>query len=486
MRSYFIDITIFRPRQLRSTLNSSDAFLLFILTVFAFWTRFWRLGHPWAVVFDEVHFGSFTNSYIKSEFFFDIHPPLGKLVMFLGASLSEYDGSIDFESHFGRGYTDESFISLRLTPSFFSALCIPLIYFTVRFEGFSSTSSFVAAFLTCCDSSLLTEGRYILSDGLLHFFTCLFLAFYSFTRSLKNSSFFRFFCHCLSGALLGAACSCKNTAWGLMPYSGFVEIIEILRTFSLCDPHLFPIILIRGLSLIVPAVTVYFFSFFLHFLVLPYRGPGTPFLSPEMQHQLVPKVGSTIWWTWISGVGLVDRTIALSLEMHRANMGLTQSHPYQSHPKSWPFLTGIYVAFHHTREGEVVCAGNAIVYWAAVTGLAVSTIGFWSLKWSAGLKFVVGWCCCYFPFFLIARSMYLYHYLIPLLFGCCAVGAGIDVLCPKRRFAAGFIAFALCAGALFGFLLWSPYSYGTKLFNRYYVVWSRRWISGVPRLPPRI
>ena len=30
--------------------------------------------------FDEVHFGQFTNFFMKNQFFFDMHPPLGKLM----------------------------------------------------------------------------------------------------------------------------------------------------------------------------------------------------------------------------------------------------------------------------------------------------------------------------------------------------------------------------------------------------------------------
>ncbi len=49
-----------------------------ILTLIAAATRYWRLDKPPAVVFDEHHFGRFTNQYWKGEYFFDIHPPLGK------------------------------------------------------------------------------------------------------------------------------------------------------------------------------------------------------------------------------------------------------------------------------------------------------------------------------------------------------------------------------------------------------------------------
>ena len=44
------------------------------------------------VVFDEYHFGKFVNGYITGEYFFDIHPPLGKLLLCLVAWMGGYDG----------------------------------------------------------------------------------------------------------------------------------------------------------------------------------------------------------------------------------------------------------------------------------------------------------------------------------------------------------------------------------------------------------
>ena len=129
--------------------DSIDSILVLIITSLSFISRFWNLFFPDDVVFDEVHFGNFTNWYTKSQFYFDIHPPLGKLIMFLFANLSEYDGNINFRSN----YKDESYVILRITPAFFSSLCPSLLYLTMRFSSFSKCASFMTAFMICFDNS---------------------------------------------------------------------------------------------------------------------------------------------------------------------------------------------------------------------------------------------------------------------------------------------------------------------------------------------
>lgn len=46
---------------------------------------------------DEAHVGKTVNAYLKDEFMFDAHPPLGKLILTGVASLSKYNGSFAFD-----------------------------------------------------------------------------------------------------------------------------------------------------------------------------------------------------------------------------------------------------------------------------------------------------------------------------------------------------------------------------------------------------
>ena len=69
----------------------------FLFLVLGFATRFYMIQHPHQVVFDEVHFGGFASHYMRRTYFFDVHPPTGKLMIALAGYLAGYDGSFTFK-----------------------------------------------------------------------------------------------------------------------------------------------------------------------------------------------------------------------------------------------------------------------------------------------------------------------------------------------------------------------------------------------------
>ncbi|OHT08680.1 Dolichyl-phosphate-mannose-protein mannosyltransferase [Tritrichomonas foetus] len=455
-----------------------DTYIVFGLCIVSFWTHLWIIQHPAHVTFDEVHFGNFTNWYTQSRFFFDIHPPLGKLIMFLMANLSEYDGNIHFENDTGSAYSEGTYVPLRITPAFFSSMCSPLLYLAMRFSSFSKCASFAAASLVCFDTSLLCEGRFILSDGLLHFFTCLHILIFCYGFSIPRDTFeFRLW-QFLSGLSLGAACSCKNTAWGLCALNGLYHIMELYCQHNSITPQFVSELIIRGLTLGLTAISVYFISFIIHFALLPYTGQGTGYLNEEMKKQLVDTnlIGHQIWGVRVSGHSLIWRSVMLSVIMHTGNMHITQFHPYQSRPIAWPLLNDIRVAFFLNGNQEVACMGNVFSYYLAFFGVWAVLFGKNHKKWLISLRFTIGWAVSYFPFFLIPRSMYLYHYLIPLMFGCLSFGACIDLYLPK--FLRGFVSVITCFLAFSGFFLWSSYCYGTPAYDKRVTIWNQNWIHG--------
>ncbi|CAG2251896.1 POMT [Mytilus edulis] len=143
-----------------------------LLVILSVATRLWRLGFPRAVVFDELHFAKYASLYLQRIFFFDSHPPLGKMLL----ALAEF--SPQFPVY-----------QLRLPPAVMGSLVVPLIYQICVELKMSRWSALLAGMFVLLDNALLVQSRFMLMEGMLLFFMC--LTIYSFLkfRSLTHREF---------------------------------------------------------------------------------------------------------------------------------------------------------------------------------------------------------------------------------------------------------------------------------------------------------
>ena len=104
--------------------------------------------------FDEVHFGKFASYYIKREYYFDVHPPLAKMLFGLAGWFVGYDGSFGFEN-IGDSYTENNvpYVGLRALPAVLGSLTVPIVYAIMKEVGYSTI---IAAFSAC----IILFGQY--------------------------------------------------------------------------------------------------------------------------------------------------------------------------------------------------------------------------------------------------------------------------------------------------------------------------------------
>jgi dolichyl-phosphate-mannose-protein mannosyltransferase len=129
-----------------------------IYTLLSCWTRFHKIGHANSVVWDEAHFGKFGSHYLKREFYFDVHPPLGKMLVGLAGLLAGYDGQFEFKS--GTAYDENvPYVAMRVMMAMFGVGMVPLGWYTAVELGMSQWACHLVALMVLCGECNCREWR---------------------------------------------------------------------------------------------------------------------------------------------------------------------------------------------------------------------------------------------------------------------------------------------------------------------------------------
>ncbi|XP_046419924.1 protein O-mannosyl-transferase 2 isoform X4 [Neodiprion fabricii] len=265
--------------------------LIFILILIAtVTTRFYKVTEPDHVCWDETHFGKMGSWYINRTFFFDVHPPLGKMLIGLSGYLTGYNGSFPFEKP-GDKYEDTKYIGMRVFCTMLGATIVPLAFLTVWELTQSLPSSVYAATFILCDVGLLTLNQYILLDPILLCFMMCALWGMSRIGSLQHQPFTFSWWGWMSFTGMALACSISVKFVGLfiVLLVGLYTLHELWRELGdLSKPVMNAVkhLLARTLCLIVLPVIVYVLFFYIHLVVLNKSGNGDGFYSSGFQSQL--------------------------------------------------------------------------------------------------------------------------------------------------------------------------------------------------------
>ncbi|KFH62764.1 dolichyl-phosphate-mannose-protein mannosyltransferase [Podila verticillata NRRL 6337] len=263
------------------------------LTAVALFTRFYKIYEPNEVVFDEVHFGKFASYYLRGSYFFDVHPPLAKMMLAAMGYFIGYDGHFLFDS-IGDSYISNNvpYIGLRALPAFLGAMTVPVVYQTMREAGFPIVTCTLAGLFVTFDNMLVTQTRLILLDSMLVFFmVCSIFSYVKFYKTRNNPFSTKWWTWMVAtGFFIGMTTSVKMVGLFTVATVGVAvlwdlwELLDIRRKLTMQEfmNHFWA----RAVGLIVVPVVVYLFWFYIHFAILTHSGPGDDFMSTEFQETL--------------------------------------------------------------------------------------------------------------------------------------------------------------------------------------------------------
>lgn len=302
---------------------------LAVITLLAFVTRFWGISHPNEVVFDEVHFGKFASYYLQRTYFFDVHPPFGKLLFALMGWFVGYDGSFHFEN-IGDSYIANKvpYVAYRAMPALLGALTVPVVFDIMWESGYTLPACILSAGLVLFDNAHIGQTRLILLDATLVFaMACTLLCYVKFYKE-RHEPFGRKWWKWL--LLTGFALSCVISTKYVGVFSFVtigsavaIDLWDLLdvnrRQGALSIPDFAKHFTARLIGLIVIPFFFYLFWFQVHFAILTRSGPGDDFMSPEFQETLSDNV-------MLANAVTIDYYDNIQIK-HKETHGFLHSHP---------------------------------------------------------------------------------------------------------------------------------------------------------------
>lgn len=449
--------------------------IIIILTV-SLVTHFIFFGHPNETVFDEVHFGKFISGYFTHEYFFDIHPPLGKLLISGMGYLTGFQPGFSF-ANIGDEFPDSAYLWLRLLPTIAGTLLPIVIYFLALQLGFSRLAAFVLGIFLAVENSFIVQSRLILLDAFLLLFGFAALLCYFLWRHQKSKGYLL-----SAGIFAGLAMSVK---WTGASFFGIIVVLFLFDAFYKKSDLIKRRLASGVVFLVILPLAVYVSTFVIHLQLLTKSGPGDAFMTQGFRKTLS---GSAEHDSQdIRPLNLVQKVAELNMEMYRSNATLTATHSYASKWYTWPFMQRpIYYWYNSenpttegfTQDSRIYFLGNPVIWLLstlAILYLILDQVG--GLITRKPLKFLPlfilgGYVVNMLPFVGISRAMFLYHYMVAYVFAILALVYFLDSLKSKK-----IVFVSLIAVSAILFVYFSPLTYGLPLTASSYnnMVWFPSW-----------
>lgn len=415
---------------------------LFTVLIIALLARVLFLSYIPQVVFDEVHFGKFISAYCCThERFFDIHPPIGKLIIAAGAHLSGYDGLFSFQ-YIGQPFTNVPIAGIRLVPALFGTLLAGVVYILLRLMSVSRLFAVLGGLAIALDNALIVESRFILMDNILLVatFGTLVFAIASIKVHSRTSSWIFVI---LTGILAGASMGIKFTG---MIAGGLAVLLWAVHAYH-TGVRQYALWTAKMLTMALCAAAIYLGAWWMHFAIVTLPGSGD------------------VWG--VPTGNFVQDLISIHREMISANYNLTAGHPYGSKWWTWPLMIrSVFYWQGSTGNRFVYLLGNPAVWWGTfiffcMAILAMCASGIRTKKISlhnTGYVWlmVLGYIWAYVPLMRVPRVLFLYHYLTPLIFSIIIALWWLDRTVQWKK----LFAIVSFAGIAVGFIFISPLTYG--------------------------
>ncbi len=466
-------------------MSSKTLFFLILLLSLSFFLHFIKLSYPSSVVFDEQWYASDAYSYFKNVYYFDTHPPLGKILIAFSGYLFGFEKPLpetNFNYRFNSQYPNiKNYLPFRFFPAFLGSLLPLLAFFITRELGVSKKASFLVGIFFLFENALLLQSRLVLLEIILVFFSLLSVFFYLKFRSQINYSkkwFLLLFC---LGISLGAAISVKWTGIIILITIIFLEILRLDEEQVEKKEALFPflrklkktLISLFIFLILVPFLT-YLFSFFIHFSLINFPRDTKDLTDPLLysKEEKTTKTFSELQYKEPEG-NFLTKFIKLNKNMTGV-LNITKEHPYSSVFFKWPFGEKP-ILYYWKDNSRLYLMGNSFVWFCGFCGIflfLLIPLYRKERKLSSPLFFknpsiLYLYLFSWLFYAGLSRTSFLYYYLTPLCFSIILFGLCFDFYTKSlNRKWKDVIFISLVILCFLWFLFYMPFTYGLPLSEK--------------------
>ena len=463
---------------------ATDTIIISILLIAAAVTRFWHLGHPAEIVFDEVHFVAQGRHYLHGESFLDPHPPLAKLVIALGILI----------------FGDKPF-GWRVGNATIGTALVGITYLLGRRLTGSRLVGALAGAILLCDGMYLVDSHYAVID--IVYLTCAAVAYlllFKFAETVDAKARRRILPWI--GLALGLCLASKLyiPAVTFLLVLGFLVYViardrpkpappppqveskpvaeskskkvkaraPVAAGINLFDPtstlFIALICIVLGLLLVLSGASAgYILLSILAVLAIRvaeifWRGrspsSGAPRLPmPSMAELFEPmSIGAIVlvgavasitylavfiphfWLGWWGGISDLFKYYS-DVVWYEKSVS-TATHPYASKWWSWPLMLrpiAYWQNFPKTGDVQTVWGGgNPLLWWGALTAITITAVQAFERPTLTRWFLVIGYLSYLLIWAWIGRTLFLYHYMASVYFGYLAL-AILLAECFKER-----------------------------------------------------
>lgn len=479
--------------------------LLSVLAVAVYGTRFWT---PESLFWDENYHIASAQKNIDGVMYMETHPPLGKMLIALGEIASGANRGLDTSALLSRDHVSSAqlpagftFGGFRLASVVLMILSVLLLYAVLlRITGYRSVA-FGFASLVALDNALVVHSRAAMLEGIQIFFAM--AALYGLVWAVDRTTSIRWFHYAVLGALVGLVLAVKLNGAVLLLLLVALFAVDLWRNAGSLRWTLLARRLLAGtLSGTAALLLVFLGVYYIHIATATSVQPNRTYkASAEYLRHLHD--GST-WTPAGFAVGMRDHwRYVMEYSDGVPRLDVCKPGENGSRAYGWP-LGGKTINYRWSKVGGggnvavsyTYLIGNALVWWPVLLGIVLS-LGLLIGRYVYGhperdrrLFLWIGLFTALYLSYLLAilqidRVMYLYHYLLPLLFGIINLALVYSyvfrdgLLAGSRHVVFNLFGYVLLAATVFAYF--APFTYGTPLAT--HEVEQRQWL-GLWKLEP--